>query len=676
MARHGAGAGVWPLPVFEPPISPTSSSRRLRQRFARAAAVTDTANRAIDALNTLSRSFRRVTPFDVFYNQSHSVPNQSSPSENFEARNPSSTQNRMLARVYQNASRFVSRRGALVSECDDPLFDSNLLSQLRQSDVGSYVSNPKATVVPVVADRIALPALPGTVDLLNILPPNISALYATPNASLFRPASERPPAPRVRRVASQAEWNRTVRKLVAADMVEFTAQPEVVCGVFAVPKDASSDRFIIDARPTNCVFAEPQPVVLPTPDLLSKLAVDPSRPLYVAKVDLDNFYHRLRLPVWMRPYFALPPVRAGDFGLGVRFGDDTEVYPCCKTLPMGWSHSVLLAQLAHEHFLDTATTLSAKDRITASNDPLVDRTRHQVYIDDLNLFDSDPVRLGRVQDEYLAAVGKLGLVVKQSKVVRPTADGVECVGLEVDGTHHTVGVSASKLERLRVDTAALLASNSCTGNAMSQLVGRWTWAMLAARPSLSVFNSVYRFIECAGGKFFSIWNSVKAELATAVGLAPLLFADIGADWFPKVVSSDASESGLGVAAAVCECRPEGLDSAAAAEQAIKIATESRWSTIVSARWHDSEHINVLELRALTSSIKWVCSHPNAMGLRVWLLCDSSVVVGAVSKGRSSSQPVLRRLRHLAAWLLASGLQPRVTWIPSASNPADEPSRRI
>ena len=377
MARHGAGAGVWPLPVFEPPISPTSSSRRLRQRFARAAAVTDTANRAIDALNTLSRSFRRVTPFDVFYNPSHSVPNQSSQSENFEARNPSSTQNRMLARVYQNASRFVSRRGALVSECDDPLFDSNLLSQLRQSDVGSYVSNPKATVVPIVADRIALPAVPGTVDLLNILPPNISALYATPNASLFRPASERPPAPRARRVASQAEWNLTVRKLVAADMVEFTAQPDVVCGVFAVPKDASSDRFIIDARPTNRVFAEPQPVVLPTPDLLSKLAADPSRPLYVAKVDLDNFYHRLRLPIWMRPYFALPPVRAGDFGLGARFGDDTEVYPCCKTLPMGWSHSVLLAQLAHEHFLDTATTLSAKDRITASNDPLVDRTRHQ-----------------------------------------------------------------------------------------------------------------------------------------------------------------------------------------------------------------------------------------------------------------------------------------------------------
>ena len=108
---------------------------------------------------------------------------------------------------------------------------------------------------------------------------------------------------------------------MAADMIEFTDRPRVVCGVFAVPKDSSSDRFIIDARPANCVFSEPNPVVLPTPDLLSKLAVDSSKPLFVAKVDLDTFYHRLRLPVWMRPFFALPPVRAGDFGVGSVFGD-------------------------------------------------------------------------------------------------------------------------------------------------------------------------------------------------------------------------------------------------------------------------------------------------------------------------------------------------------------------
>jgi hypothetical protein len=60
--------------------------------------------------------------------------------------------------------------------------------------------------------------------------------------------------------------------------------------------------------------------------------------------------------------------------------------------------------------------------------------------------------------------------------------------------------------------------------------------------------------------------------------------------------------------------------------------------------------------------------------RVALLTDSMVVAGAVTKGRSSSPDLLRRLRSLAALQLASGLRLFLRWIPSASNPADGPSR--
>ena len=38
-----------------------------------------------------------------------------------------------------------------------------------------------------------------------------------------------------------------------------------------------------------------------------------NEPFCVAKVDLDNFYHRIRLPEWLQPYFALPPVRAAEW---------------------------------------------------------------------------------------------------------------------------------------------------------------------------------------------------------------------------------------------------------------------------------------------------------------------------------------------------------------------------
>ncbi len=171
-----------------------------------------------------------------------------------------------------------------------------------------------------------------------------------------------------------------VRRLLSLGMVEFTTALAVVCGVFAVPKDQNTDRLIIYARPANTLFSVPDPVRLPTPDLLARLCTDGSRPFFVAKVNLDNFYHRLRLPVWMRPYFALPAVRVGDVSeeVAARFGADSSVYPCCVTLHMGWSHSVLVAQLAHEHLLDTRTALRPADRITHHTDPNVDRLRHQV----------------------------------------------------------------------------------------------------------------------------------------------------------------------------------------------------------------------------------------------------------------------------------------------------------
>lgn len=110
-------------------------------------------------------------------------------------------------------------------------------------------------------------------------------------------------------------------------MVSFTTAPKVVNGVFAVPKDGDKQRLIIDARPANAHFVDPAKVELPTPDLLAQLVVPTGQPIYVAKVDLDNYYHRLTLPEWLRPYFALPAVRAQDVGVSHIYGADAMVHP-------------------------------------------------------------------------------------------------------------------------------------------------------------------------------------------------------------------------------------------------------------------------------------------------------------------------------------------------------------
>ena len=99
---------------------------------------------------------------------------------------------------------------------------------------------------------------------------------------------------------------------------------------------------------------------------------------------------------------------------------DHQVYPMCTTLPMGWSHSVLVAQVAHEHFINTHTNLKSKDRIeTTSHDFRLDRMRHQVYIDDLVLLGPDRQGLEIAQRQYIDAASAHGLVVKMSKVVWP-----------------------------------------------------------------------------------------------------------------------------------------------------------------------------------------------------------------------------------------------------------------
>jgi hypothetical protein len=294
------------------------------------------------------------------------------------------------------------------------------------SDVySSYTNNnPTTNVVPIVADRISLPVQAGSVPLLDVLPPDVSRVYSNPSvdSSLFRPQSERPAVPPPRLSGHQTEWVKLVRRMVQCEMVDFTISPKVVCGVFAVPKDKDTDRLIIDinARPTNAIFVEPKPVKLPTPDLLSRMEMCKSVPTFTAKVDLDNFYHRLRLPNWMRCVIILHCrqcervilVVISKLGLGRR-----QWYIRVVSL-YRFSHSVLLSQLAYEYILDTRTSLRGADRITATTtDGRVDRVRHQVYIDDLILFGTDENMVRAKQLEYIEAVESVGLVVKRSKVL-------------------------------------------------------------------------------------------------------------------------------------------------------------------------------------------------------------------------------------------------------------------
>ena len=81
-----------------------------------------------------------------------------------------------------------------------------------------------------------------------------------------------------------------------------------------------------------------------------------------------------------------------------------------------------------------------------------------------------------------------------------------------------------------------------------------------------------------------------------------------------------------------------------------------------------------------SCSRWASSHrmavPVCASLKAQLvvLCDSRVIVGAWSKGRSSSRQLNGLLRSCLAWSIAGRKLLCLLWVGTHFNPADGPSR--
>jgi len=250
------------------------------------------------------------------------------------------------------------------------------------------------------------------------------------------------------------------------------------------------------------------------------------------------------------------------------------------------------------------------------------------YVDDLIIFGLDPVSVRAAQVEYIEEAAKVNLPAKPAKVKLPSKDAVDCLGVEVHGTEHTVSPRADKIDLLRRDTYHLLQRGRATGREMAQLVGRWTWLMLVSRPALACFNHVYRYIDTVNGKSGTIWPSVATELWCVARIAPMLLQTISNKWATHVLAVDASLSGQGVVAAVVpadevehaasitgtdsitaalvsEAKPLGVINPArtAINQSItNTLLNCKWTTWIAAPWHTEEHINSFEIHTAVRRI--------------------------------------------------------------------------
>ncbi len=96
--------------------------------------------------------------------------------------------------------------------------------------------------------------------------------------------------------------------------------------------------------------------------------------------------------------------------------------------------------------------------------------------------------------------------------------------------------------------------------------------------------------------------------------------------------------------------------------------------VLSIRRGSPDHVNLEEARALIQYVQWILRTRRHFGHRLVVLLDSKVAIGAVTKGRSSSLPLNRLLRRLAALCFVGGLVLHCVFVPTSHNLADWPSR--
>lgn len=658
-----------PLPYIQAANELSRQSGKQRKRKQKKAAAIAAANRAIQALNALGRGelppMVEPTKLQTLYIKGR-------------GRRLSAGQvvahRRILHRCYE-----AVRRGFLSAPIEDV--------SVGVASKGYIIGEEQGTVL-LEPEEVSLPPMgvAGSVDLLSLLPKEVSDMYRVPGkvmSSEIVSSAELKSFP-VFVGVQPGKYVELIHRLERIGIVALSQdRPHVVNGIFGVPKSDDKQRLIIDAQRANLYFSKCPDIELPNPGDLVNLCMVHSRRLYMSKADMDNFYHRLLLPDWLTTYFGLPSVVI----------EGRRHWPRMRVLPMGWSHSVFLAQTAHEHLIDSRVGLSTHERLGMNHPAILGEFSHGEYVDDYFSLGTNPDRARHALEKVVSTCRKIHLDTNRKKLVTPGPRVVTILGIECTA-RGTLEPSCGKFRTLLQRTRRLVKLHKWKRKELSSLLGSWVWFLLLNRPLLSILSEVYQFlseVNTAGTP------SVRArmELSTLLSLAPLVYADMRTPIAGKVLCSDASMVGGAVVYTEIS-QAEGLEflrhqsrfkgcasflsDNETAGRWVRLSQypawlQSRqWKTAVTHRWRSPKHIHILEGEAFILALRWWCRTQMNLGKRVPCFIDNQTLLSAITKGRSSSTSLQRICRRVAALCIAGDIRLIEGWVTSENNPADGPSR--
>jgi len=556
-------------------------------------------------------------------------------------------------------------------------------------------------------DLVKLPKTVAGARLLDLLPGQTADLYA--DESNIVKGGWREEAAAV--VAGRAFWSpplrepavrwALIRRLWEAGMLRRLDSLAAEVGLFTVRRSDGLQRLVVDPRQTNAAWEDPASMQLAVGPQLAQAVLRYTqarqRPPRMLKSDLSDYYYNLVTPDWMHKWFGIrgvpewvltggrPEIGGGVVNLGFR------------VLPMGASHAVLLAQLAHRATLLRAGLPPERELLPAQPLPTTGPIWVLVIDDLVILEDPDGADSGWL-DMAMQAYKDASLPVASGKVA---LDATAALGMERCGNE----LGAPRVRRQRL-TGALLEVASwgrVAPRLLEVLMGHAVWACLFKRLGLSALQSSFH-VGSPDSAFrpVAVAPEVRWELITLAALLPLLTVSLDSRVADVVLATDACAAGFGVV----EARPEmglvvealryaelrgehsALDGGRArrpaqADRVLELEplpgdwAEVKWRTRIARPWRTPPLSQaVAELQAIELAVEFCARNVAHHDAQFLGLVDARSALGALAKGRSSSWQFLRVMRRIAAQSLATGVEFVPRWVSSEQQPADEASRRF
>ena len=444
----------------------------------------------------------------------------------------------------------------------------------------SYDGEEYTEPVPLTLNQIETSLPPaghgGSVDLVPLLVGRTRHLLQHPAANLLEKDMKEPGSNVGKVHINPGEelgvWNllkeRGVTDWLPLSEVYRDTQGPFLSGLFGVERP---NKFATNGAPLLRVIMNLKPInralriikgdikELPMATNWTQMCLLETETVHVSQADMSSAFYLFRLPSCWRPYLCFNTKVDGS-RIGSRPG--VQYVPTCVVLPMGWSSSVGLMQMASRELIRRGSQFTATELHRQMIAPpwfvnLLQRAGKrqfwQVYLDNYMAGEVGPKSSAgegsvALHQEAVGIWTREGVLCAEDEHVLASQEAVE-LGVALNGKEGLVGGGPQRFHQLLAVTLLLLGERNPKVKWVQIVLGRWIFILQYRRPAMATLSRCWNYMR-KGQDRRRWWPVVREEMSTLLCLTPLLQFDLRMEFSDVVTCSDASHHGGAVAAAL------------------------------------------------------------------------------------------------------------------------------